>query len=115
MKIEWVELKILSQVHRTDPDVAVTNRVVVILKLDEDFGVVRRGVLGSRTPWKDRGVNPIGTANQFIVILGHNAVMNYGHNGFFDEFTFVVPTGRFKEDVIGLPLPGRLARIHQRG
>ena len=106
--------EIFPEMHGADPDVAEPHRIVVILKLDEDFGIVRRRILGSRMVWNSR-VDAVGAANQFVVILGHHAIMKDGHNSFFDEFPFVVPVGRFKENVIGLPLPGRLAGIYQRG
>ena len=41
MNISQLELEILAQVHGSDPDVTVSDGVVMILQLDKDFGIMR--------------------------------------------------------------------------
>ena len=94
-----------------DPNVAITHGVPMVLQSYKNLRSMRRRIFRKRFPGLV-GMDAIGHADQLISVLDYDPVVQDCDAGFFDQVPVRAPARRFENDVIRLPIAGRLAGIH---
>ena len=89
-----------------DPDIAEAYGVAVVLELDR----AAIAMVLVRPP-----LEPGGLAEELLIILDENAVVEEGHAGRLGELAVLVEARPAKGDVVRLPLAGRAEALERGG